>query len=372
MTANDWIIDPKIQDFSSFGHFVGNNEFDSDMNIVESLVRAHNNPSDKLAQASVFNYYISRILDYLNFTKEYVYSPEVAEEYKVIFRSSKKKSPPSLEELENYQEEVMNLVESLTENFGENGTYDIVLICHIFEYIAVIACWSTPDLEIISERAYGSHTYPLPNTVGFFGLNTYLYAYFNDVYLIGVPKRVQTYDFERGCPQAFIEHDLDHTEAIYQDTQEMSDNFNKYLYYTIVNDLNLTMKQKECHITNLWCLIHEASTEEYVRHGISLRQIDDDTGRHLEEIAFTVPVTLLWSIYQTFSDFIVSDDNVGSLMNYLGEYPEYAETKGDIEKSIKGSFDTDPDKINFFYLALWYSQRYIFDLYARTSKEGNW
>lgn len=95
----------------------------------------------------------------------------------------------------------------------------------------------------------------LANGTGLFGLNTYLYALFNGYFLIGVPIVFPSYDLKTNdCPGNFVSHDVNHKNIILR-----SNRYSKYrdVYYEIIKDPKLTIKQKELMIMTIWSLIHE-------------------------------------------------------------------------------------------------------------------
>ena len=56
-----------------------------------------------------------------------------------------------------------------------------------------------------------NNLYPLINEDGQFGFNTWLYAFFNRVFIIGCPERNSDFDFEKNAsPAEFIDHDFTH------------------------------------------------------------------------------------------------------------------------------------------------------------------
>lgn len=373
----DIVIDPNERDYQKYNHQLGDNDFDADMVLVDSFVQAHLEPDNSLAQAAVFNYYISQIFNYWNLTTKYLVSQEVKEDYqKYLLRSRAPyhrgaREIPSAEKIDEYQNEILNFVETLNLNFAKSRRVDIVKFQEVFNYIALVACLQVPKFETLGDDSM----YPLTNTVGLFGLNTYLYAYFEGVYLLGVPIKITKYDQIMGCPRAFIQHDIEHSKAIKSRLSRVDFDFEKLAYYTIINDPEMSHLEKQCHITNLWIEIHEGAMLMRSRTGRIFKYADKENLRLMEDLAEAFHESSggeFRQLYQSFYPIILTQDNFESLIEYgrknkmsqdrLDAIEKFYQSEGEFLGEFKSS-NSD------LLLAFWLTTKYISNLY-RTWKDN--
>jgi hypothetical protein len=238
----------------------GNNEYDADMMNVKMFVRSYQRPDDVLAQFATFEFYIGSLINQWNATKEYINSDD--------FRNSKRSY--IREHLNDYEMNFLSQIEQARKQFDQNRIVDIINIYRIFKYISHVGCGETEienldlDIELIPEQLM-DRLYPLPNTTGEFGINTYLYGLFEGIYLIGVPVRETYFDKVWGCPKEFINHDIDHSININYRTIEDPNKLETYrsIYDTIIHDKNLSSVEKQCFLMMLWVDIHEINFRLY-------------------------------------------------------------------------------------------------------------
>lgn len=146
--------------------------------------------------------------------------------------------------------------------------FNIVNIQQAFIFISNIFCFYDPPEYYTIDPLRIRYNFPgrifydkkfcfLPNDTGLFGLNTYLYAYFHNVYIVGVPSRYQNFDgLMNECPSVFIKHDYFHYTYINKIKSSDKD-FAHRLYRIILDDVNLSPLQVQLHILVLWIIIHE-------------------------------------------------------------------------------------------------------------------
>lgn len=278
---------------------IGSVSYDSDMDIIENFVKVHTGQANEEEIKGLQLYYISRIYNYFGKLKEFINKHEEV-----------------LNEL-NSDEELRNLVIKL--GLGEkkiipsdtDGTVNGVLskillnkgyyaylidedrankflnihrqkdaiykfvqykigdlereygyhkVRSIFSTLGMIYCF-TENPDDIYRQDFTledcSSCCILPNDTGLFGLNTYLYAHFHSISLIGVPAGYQSFDNSIDeCVGEFIDHDLLHTKAI-EKTRDVYDSF-KPLYFDIILDQESGVLQKELFCLVLWILAHES------------------------------------------------------------------------------------------------------------------
>lgn len=152
--------------------------------------------------------------------------------------------------------------------------YDFESILNIFEFIGNLFCLKTYISLYNDDYRYGFGINPflLTNTTGWFYFNTYMYAFVEGITLLGLPAGNLEYDGSSGCPIAFLDHDLEHTDTIInkymkpENVRSDNDYLNekginiRNIYYTILSDDSLTQEEKEVCILMMWYSIHEADS----------------------------------------------------------------------------------------------------------------
>jgi hypothetical protein len=394
------IIDPNETDFSKYSHLVGNNEFDADMNLVESFVRAYKQPENQWVQSSVFNYYISRIQNYWEVTREYAGSDKVyfdklitqgtykqtlsgkqLQKIQNKLESERKRGTQtkfSVEELDQFEQNILDYIEKLAADFNRSHVLDVIAITAAFKYIANIGCLTTPkqlvDIDFDDRKMpRKNREYPLPNTIGIFGFNTYLYAYTENIDLIGVPTKISFYDNTWGCPASFMSHDDFHTIR----AGEINE-FNKYVYYSILNDPNLTQSEKECHIINYWMGVHEYGFMRIFHEPIPIGGSTSPTIN-----IWVAAINTLYKenglafldLYKSIEGLTVTVDNINSFAEFEKGYA-LIDPRAEWDRIDKpltprmiqffnGGKAKKKEKLEFYaLLGIWYTAQYIYNLRA--------
>lgn len=157
-----------------------------------------------------------------------------------------------------YESRFLELLNITKNNFEMNGNFRMGEIAYIYKYIATLMCYD-PRVESLSltsivNNYYLDNHYILPNNTGLFGFNTYLYALFNNILLIGVPNKTVNFDATIGCPLKFMDHDYFHSNQIskYMKVAKII----PLIYYNILQQ-EYPKKLKELLILVIWILIHE-------------------------------------------------------------------------------------------------------------------
>lgn len=252
-------------------HRTGNLEYDSDMAAVEDLVNVENDIENEEKQIIVHNYYVSRIQSYWNYAKNLIRTMSIEERKErnpgiVGFELSN--TYPVNSKIETRIEEE---IKGIRERLGDNPEiFTMHPYFYIFVLIAAYSCGADPFklvpqyLKVIDKDAKKQH-YPLINDVGLFGYNTWLYAFFNGVFLIGFPKDDTHFDYLVGCPYAFVIHDIKHTTSILKDLDQEYFSLAKKIYYWILNAKSFTTNDRLFHLLMLWLNIHEF-TQHSIKH----------------------------------------------------------------------------------------------------------
>lgn len=162
-----------------------------------------------------------------------------------------------LKNIQMYENRFLELLEIIKKNFEAAGELIISEITYVFMYVCTLICYET-RVEYVLPVSYHSMlddtSYLLPNNTGSFGFNTYLYAFFNGISLIGVPNKIADFDGRKGCPVIFMDHDYRHSMTIRSSINNVKSL--RKIYYKILNS-NYTKKLKELLILVIWILIHE-------------------------------------------------------------------------------------------------------------------
>jgi len=372
-------------------HIIGEgSSYDADMILIESFVRAHNEPKNIIAQTSVFSYYISQLYNYWEIFKktipdiefissnlrwdriilspgsikvkelrEKIYGEFVnikyikenytnAEEaYQYLYPINYKDLKPIImdditlfpnveysdikfylesgsvfpgrekqfimDNIQRYEERFLYLISYVQGKFDKKRSIDMDKITALYKYIGRLLCLD-PGVELsdtpISKYEnieYGNmkkyKEYLLPNNSGLFGFNTYLYALFSGVILVGIPSGIAVYDNITGCPLDFIGHDYDHDGIIGRKVLKKDITNTINIYYNILNS-NFSRKLKELLILVMWIIIHEGT-----RNVFNKIDFDDyyDLIKNMTRLPF---VTEFNDEFNSFENIINTEENM--------------------------------------------------------------
>lgn len=217
-------------DFSeTIYHQVGGQLFDSDCGIVENFVRVNQGMASSTEVMTLKLYYVGALMRYKD---------KILREYTSDVKTI------------DYFAQGTKII---------SETFNIDAVQTLFDQMSKVMCGKkinlTP-LEVDKVKYTNSKLY-LPNDTGLFGLNSYLFAFFHGIYIIGVPSMIQHYDQQEGCPWKFIKHDYFHMT----DNEEGKDFCIEFtdLYFALINSLHgKENRSVELALLVMWVTIHEA------------------------------------------------------------------------------------------------------------------
>jgi len=256
-------------------HYIGgDSDFDIDMSLYENIVNFHTR-RDQLDIDTLYYYYLGALLSYWNKIRD-LYSFNTLEEAKEHFKIPEEtigygNDFDTIKQTFSIYEKEFNLKITKIKGIYAKNKVDIYEIIEIFNYMVTIACFKKSSRTFL-ETSYKIKNligiiYPLTNDSGVFSLNGYMYCYINNILLVGFPSSFSSYDKNLGCPEAFLDHDLDHIKTQkYPETfnsrgpdltdQRVKENYIRPLYFSILNS-KLDRDHKEYLIFALWAVIHE-------------------------------------------------------------------------------------------------------------------
>ena len=216
--------------------------------------------------------------------------------------------------------------------------------------------------------------FPLVNDNGVFSLNTWLYAFFENVDLVGFTAKSSEFDGNIGCSLDMFNHDLDHlTESI--NIEKYSDEFQtyKYIYYNILNSDFLIKEQKELYILILWIIIHEYVFDIKFDDPIE-KSLKTFISWSYDDIAGEYSV----SEFIKYSHIILNNNNIANYMYYFENIQ--LETNNYSGKRYEVDFNNFLDSLvnrenltnyNYMFLGIVYFFQDIKDNYDYYTKQIN-
>ena len=316
--------------------------YDDQMMEVVDMVRAKHAPSDPESQGIVLDYYITRLQSYWRKLREYIFgnpaTPDLPPLVEVelqetpfagfsqtstrnfldFLNTGKRDLTPVRANFVATEPRFREKLSQLTTEFGISKRFDLLVVWQLFEYIGKLFCLATSVID--APTVFKRHEYPLPNESGLFGLNTYLYAYFEGVLLVGIPTSVQTFDLRTECVHHFMEHDHGHNYeldvglSLRTPRSIFSKQKLKTAYQQLLNAPALGARDKEFAIMHLWCAIHE------FERGFVITSAPQ---RFLTIILESGVVTLVISFiheYRRFADLIFPSSSLVQLSTAFQKY----------------------------------------------------
>lgn len=226
-----------------------NSTFDNDSEIVELFVKWSKDRYDRFNGSALLAWYSSMIAIYLIKAKEFLYNPE-----NPYIGQNEEKLNWYQENFDSLEDKILSDLKSITLGFEETATFSVKNISDIFYKIYSIVCVTKNHANYFKEYNIDiEKCCILANVTGFFSYNTYLYAYVNDIYLIGFPAVHTVYHGKKKCPTQFIEHDLDHdlNLPIGREQEQIAK------MYNLILTKARSKHEKEMCIFSLWFYIHE-------------------------------------------------------------------------------------------------------------------
>lgn len=222
---------------------------------------------DNIAEAAFLNY--DNFTNFEDVAQSIYPLPEDEKLFTIKSKTSFRPKEFILENINNYENLVLSVVNEAQNEFEKTHVFQMSKFTPAYNFIAKLACFD-PNLSLLHitqrlDTSKSDYMY-LINGIGLFGFNTYLYALFSNVFLIGIPRGITEYDGGMACPSHFISHDLTHSKSISRSlsgfintyTQSTYMNILSSAYYIILNSPSInTRKLKELLILYLWIMIHE-------------------------------------------------------------------------------------------------------------------
>lgn len=355
-------------------HRVGGLDFDSDMSLIESFIAARERPDNLLLQTEIHTYYVYRVMAYWNAAKHYL-TIEYEVDYNAAYPAPywvQIERPYSTADLEHFEQFVLSQIDAANAKFQEERLPDIALFGRLFQFMTEKVCRYKESRASSARYPALAEEYPLPNESGLFGFNTYLYAMFNGIFLIGIPNKLSRFDDEIGCPAEFRTHDLGHSYFIRSILKigGIAWNATIKLYYRIIKDPKLTPRQRQCHLLMLWIHIHEFQWSYYgVKFNLDNSECYESILNNSQQ---RLDVRRFRDYYVGFIDLIGSDDNLLSLIA-MPYFTSAFNWNWQLLLYPKDEFETEPAEMelppsldvaripteSLYILAAWYHVRYI-------------
>lgn len=167
-----------------------------------------------------------------------------------------------IENMEFYEEKFQLMLQRINKKFNSEKLVTVFVYRYLFNYIANLCSFDIGNylLTSFNHKAdfgtqYQYQLYPLPNESGHFSFNAWLYSYFKNTDLIGIPCKNSSYEDEVGYPIDFIIHDVSHLYSGHIDETEY-DIFKAIYKRTL---LIPNKKEKKLPILTLFSIVHEAN-----------------------------------------------------------------------------------------------------------------
>lgn len=250
---------------------IGSADYDLESTDISAIVNYSNNREDPLILHAIVSIYSARILTYLDgirkvFNQGYealkgntyfmgTYNqyvlPYLDPELKKTFDVMSFKFPKVFDQVMRMHNQFITM---------EGGKMDQRLLLEIFEILSRALCLTDTQYftRLIDDRVKDANLFPFLSNTGHFGINSFLYAYFNGVFLLGFPISFSTYDNLYGCSYKFAEHDISHYHGMTAMANEKSFDFELLKkYYSSVVSSGIETWEKELCLSVLFMSIHE-------------------------------------------------------------------------------------------------------------------
>jgi hypothetical protein len=304
-----------------FPHRIGlGSTYDSDMNLTEDIVNAYKYKENKVYQYILYSYYMSRAYSYFSKAEEYIYGETIKKDFKKISREFSSVNFIEKMKILNFTRDNFESVKIIFDDLIDytKDNYEKTNICNsedfnkIFYFIGSIFCleYLPEEYDISFDYGYGTiptekrnSLYPLPNDTGLFSINSYMYALFEDVYLLGIPTKATYYDGVFNCVKGFLRHDIAHSSDEIEIGKEIIEEYKK-LYIAIINDSEFSQEEKELHILVMWYILHEKSEK-------TVYDISVYISREGQNLPFGIENAFISDFlpdFKKFSSFAVNDD----------------------------------------------------------------
>lgn len=255
--------------------YLGYAEYDADMDVVKDYVDSvrieDTDPMYRLLKSTVHTYLITRLESYWRELHDYLFTSAVEDDlvrYTTIFnkyRETPLEAQSLLATIRKIYSDALPQFQALLQKFNTKFNkpasdeydpcyIDMKLVWRIFHFIGQMFCLNEKS-TLDEVHFYRGREFPLANKVGHFGFNTWLYAYFNDILLVGIPVYIQQFDLDTDCVGGFMDHDQEHNRTIdgHDNIQEQW----KVIWRLILSTSTLSHYEKQLAIMHMWCMAHE-------------------------------------------------------------------------------------------------------------------
>jgi hypothetical protein len=335
-------------------HKIGDgSSYDGDMDLIESFVKFANNSTNEMLTAELRAYYVSRALSYWQKLEEYLIQEDIPA-YDDNFAYIGHDQKIILDNIDEYKGKFFTMIEDL------NHEFDIIKVIKLFAYIGTLSCFQSDtsnfdnkikrSIEFYGNTVNFNRTFPIVNDNGAFSLNTWLYAFFEGIELVGFTSKESNFDNIIGCSLDIFYHDLDHLiESVL--VQKYSEEFYtlKNIYYNILNS-NLTKTEKELYVLVLWIIIHE-----YVESINFNDPVEKSMQTFISWSYADLAAEIIVPEFMKYSHILSTKDNINNAIYYLNNYKFSG--KSTPQKTFELDFTNFPENLidyNYMFLALLY------------------
>lgn len=273
-----------IPNIEKLNHLTGDPEYDKDMELIEMYVKYERNRANEEEHKKIQKYPGQKAAEYwvklkeLNITSFTFFYISEQDSETIIANQRKIETEyiiPKIIELENTDNR--NMVEKYIELLVQMTLIDTNQLIRsdiLGDYINIR--WHKFKFDrkmhinyryLKTDQLYlKDYLYPLLNGNGAFGINSWLYAFFNRVFLIGFPDSLQSFDDSvETTPDNFAKHDFDHMNEIFELGYKLNNlikmqkhiDVSQIIYYHILNDPKISNLEKRLHLLFLFLNLHE-------------------------------------------------------------------------------------------------------------------
>lgn len=327
------------------GPLLGDPDYDADMVVVEDFVAQKwatlDDSNFELKQKVVHNYYITGLYRQWVKVREYL---------------DKNKHSRYSEDSNSY---ILKRIKYIESRFKRHGQIDIITIGNLFYYMAQVSCLNPkPQSGRGWESEEDQINYPVANGIGYYGINTYLYAFFEKILLVGIPVGDSNWDFTSGCAAEFIDHDIEHSHDLYWILKPINADhleLGKRFYYFIHGNDEITLPEKRCHIIFLFFFYHEFANMDLTFYTLANTVRDVDRLLELTRLfgsPFIEEFRSLRAITYNTSSIIALADLLTEALDEEDDenYTEYLSIE--IRDCVAGLIDLPLDEIDSYYRGL--------------------
>ena len=213
---------------------IGNSSFDDDFLYVELFVDHSKNPFDEELNLKLYYYYLIHSFIY----KQYALG--------------------ILNEKEEFLVKFNEYVKIFDDNFKANK---LINMDHVLELFLMIGKFLCNDSNNSLSKNKIENFYLLCNGKSNFGINSYLYAYFENVYVASMPTHNIKTDSILYCPLFYYGYDMNCiNNTIQLASQKEKFEELKKIYKNIINDNEIDTKYKELLLSIIFIIVHEFNT----------------------------------------------------------------------------------------------------------------